>query len=39
VVTPAQALANGSDYLVVGRSITAADDPLAALQRVQRELA
>jgi orotidine-5'-phosphate decarboxylase len=38
VVTPADALAMGSDYLVIGRSITAAADPLAALQRVHREL-
>ncbi len=38
VVTPADALALGSDYLVIGRSITAAVDPLAALQRVHREL-
>ena len=33
-----QAMANGSDYLVIGRSVTAADDPLAALERVHREL-
>jgi orotidine-5'-phosphate decarboxylase len=39
VMTPAKALALGSDYLVIGRSITAADDPLAALQRVHEELA
>lgn len=39
VVTPAEALANGSDYLVIGRSITAAADPLAALQRVHAEIA
>ncbi|MBN7798939.1 orotidine-5'-phosphate decarboxylase [Parahaliea mediterranea] len=39
VVTPAQALANGSDYLVIGRSITGADDPLAALERVHAEIA
>ncbi|MDG1943647.1 MAG: orotidine-5'-phosphate decarboxylase [Halioglobus sp.] len=38
VTTPAEALAMGSDYLVIGRSITAATDPLAALQRVNREL-
>jgi orotidine-5'-phosphate decarboxylase len=38
VVTPATALPAGSDYLVIGRSITAAADPLAALQRVQEEL-
>jgi orotidine-5'-phosphate decarboxylase len=38
VVTPADAIANGSDYLVIGRSVTGADDPLAALERVHREL-
>jgi orotidine-5'-phosphate decarboxylase len=38
VTTPADALAMGSDYLVIGRSITAATHPLAALQRVNREL-
>jgi orotidine-5'-phosphate decarboxylase len=39
VLTPADAAANGADYLVIGRSITAAADPMAALQRVHRELA
>ena len=38
VVTPADAVALGSDYLVIGRSITAAADPLAALHRVHAEL-
>ena len=38
VVTPADALARGSDYLVLGRSVTGAEDPLAALQRVHAEL-
>lgn len=38
VLTPAEAVANGSDYLVIGRSVTAAEDPLAALERVHREL-
>jgi orotidine-5'-phosphate decarboxylase len=38
VLTPADAIAGGSDYLVIGRSITAAEDPLAALQRVHAEL-
>jgi len=38
VVTPAEAIARGSDYLVMGRSITGAADPLAALERVHREL-
>jgi len=39
IVTPAQAMANGSDYLVIGRSITAAAEPLEALERIHRELA
>jgi len=38
VVTPAQAIALGSDYLVIGRSVTASDDPLAVLRRIQGEL-
>jgi orotidine-5'-phosphate decarboxylase len=38
VVTPVDAVALGSDYLVIGRSITAAADPLAALHRVHAEL-
>lgn len=38
IATPAAALAAGSDYLVIGRSITAAADPLAALQRVHEQL-
>jgi orotidine-5'-phosphate decarboxylase len=38
VLTPADAVANGSDYLVIGRSITRAPDPVEALARVHREL-
>lgn len=38
VVTPADAIANGSDYLVIGRSITAAADPLKALEQVHIDL-
>lgn len=38
VVSPADAVAMGADYLVIGRSVTGADDPLAALQRVHTEL-
>ena len=37
VMTPAQAKAIGSDYIVVGRPITAADDPVAAYERCVRE--
>ena len=33
VMTPAQAKEIGSDYIVVGRPITAADDPVAAYRR------
>ena len=33
VMTPAQAKLIGSDYIVVGRPITAADDPVAAYKR------
>ena len=38
VVTPTQALKNGADYLVVGRPITAALDPLQAAQGIQKEI-
>ena len=37
VMTPAQAKKIGSDYIVVGRPITAAEDPLAAYERCCRE--
>ena len=33
VMTPAQAKEIGSDYIVVGRPVTAAEDPVAAYQR------
>lgn len=39
IVTPAQAIANGSDYLVIGRPITRAADPIKALQAINREIA
>ena len=34
IVTPAQAMADGADYLVVGRPVTAAADPLAAAREI-----
>ena len=37
VMTPAQAKAIGSDYIVVGRPITQAEDPVAAYERCVRE--
>jgi orotidine-5'-phosphate decarboxylase len=38
VATPAIARAAGADFLVVGRSITRADDPVAALERIRAEV-
>ena len=37
VMTPAEAKKVGSDYIVVGRPITAADDPVAAYERCIKE--
>ncbi len=37
VMTPAEAKRIGSDYIVVGRPITAAEDPVAAYERCVRE--
>lgn len=39
VVTPAAALELGSDYLVIGRSVTAAADPVTALNAIIAEIA
>lgn len=39
VVTPAEAIAQGADYLVVGRPISAAPDPLAAARKIIAEMA
>ena len=39
VMTPTAALQAGADYLVVGRPITAAADPVAALAALQAEIA
>ena len=38
VVTPSDAIRNGAHYLVIGRPITAAADPLAALAAIAREI-
>ncbi len=37
--TPAEAVAAGADYLVVGRPVTRAPDPMAALAAIEAELA
>ncbi|MBM3952387.1 MAG: orotidine-5'-phosphate decarboxylase [Rhodospirillales bacterium] len=39
IVTPSEAIALGADYLVVGRPITGARDPVAAAKRVVAEIA
>jgi len=36
--TPADAVADGSDYLVIGRPITRAADPVAVLAAINREI-
>lgn len=38
IMTPSQAVALGSDWLVIGRPITAAEDPLTALKAINAEL-
>jgi orotidine-5'-phosphate decarboxylase len=37
-MTPAEAVHAGADYLVIGRPITRAPDPLAALEAIQAEI-
>ncbi len=39
IVTPADALAHGADYLVIGRPITRSDDPAGAARRIASEMA
>jgi orotidine-5'-phosphate decarboxylase len=39
VATPAKAIANGADYLVIGRQVTRAADPAAEVDRITGELA
>lgn len=38
VMTPRAAIESGSDFLVIGRPITLAPDPLAALREINREI-
>lgn len=39
IATPQEAIQNGSSYLVIGRPITQAPDPLSALAAIQQEIA
>ena len=38
VMTPAAAVAAGADYLVIGRPVTQAQDPVATLAAINREI-
>ena len=38
VATPAEALRDGADYLVIGRQVTRAADPRAACDQIQAEI-
>ena len=38
IMTPSKAIACGTDYLVIGRAITSAKDPLQAAQRIVDEI-
>jgi orotidine-5'-phosphate decarboxylase len=38
VATPAEAIASGADYLVIGRQVTRADDPRAACEKILDEI-
>ena len=39
VATPTEAIADGADYLVVGRPVTQSPDPRAAAQQIVAEIA
>jgi orotidine-5'-phosphate decarboxylase len=38
IMTPAQAIKAGSNYLVIGRPITQAEQPMLALEKIEKEL-
>jgi orotidine-5'-phosphate decarboxylase len=38
VLTPREAIERGADFIVVGRAVTSADDPLGAARAVTRGL-
>ncbi len=36
--TPRNAVLNGADYLVIGREVTGADDPVAEINRIEKDI-
>ena len=38
IMTPRQAVDNGSDYLVIGRPVTQSDDPVSVLQEINTQI-
>ena len=38
IMTPASAIESGADYLVIGRSVTGAADPVATLKKISSDL-
>ena len=38
ITTPQMAIQNGADYLVIGRPISQAEDPLLMLQHLNKEI-
>lgn len=38
IATPASAIADGADYLVIGRPITQAQDPMAVIAEIEQEI-
>jgi len=38
VMTPVKAVESGADYLVIGRSVTASEDPVATLKKISTDL-
>jgi len=38
VSTPEKAIANGASYLVIGRQLTQAQDPVAEIEKIEQEI-
>ena len=38
IATPKQAILNGADHIVIGRPISASENPLSVIQKIQKEI-